>query len=108
MGTVTIAAYVRTTAGVVRVVAGGRVPSDALPSDVDRLVAAGVITPDPVIPPTGTGQVPTVDDVLAAVGDDVDKAKAALAVETGPDGRNRKTLVEPLQAIIANAAGEES
>lgn len=39
------------------------------------------------------------------VGDDLHRARAVLALETAPDGENRKTLVEPLTAMLA-AAGE--
>lgn len=41
--TTTTPAYVRTAAGVVKVAAGECVPCDALPSEVERLLNAGVI-----------------------------------------------------------------
>lgn len=47
---------------------------------------------------------PTVDDVLADVGDDPDRARQALAVEQGSD-RPRKSLVSRLEEI---ASREES
>ncbi len=43
----------------------------------------------------------TVAEALDWVGDDPQRAGAALAVETGPDGRNRVTLVRPLSDLVA-------
>ena len=40
----------------------------------------------------------TVEEILASVGDD--PAKAAAALEAEKAGKNRKTLVEPLTAIV--------
>lgn len=41
----------------------------------------------------------TVADVLGWVGDDPVKAEAVLELEQGPDGADRKTLVEPLRQL---------
>lgn len=42
--TAVVPAFVRTAAGVVQVEAGEGVPDDVLPAEVERLVAAGVIS----------------------------------------------------------------
>lgn len=46
---------------------------------------------------------PSVDEILAEVGDDKDKAAAALAAEQGV-AKPRKSLVEKLEAVIAGPA----
>lgn len=45
--TATTLTYVRTSAGVVKVGPGERVPSDALPDEITRLAASGVLAPVP-------------------------------------------------------------
>lgn len=45
------------------------------------------------------------DAIVAEVGDDIEKAKAALAAETGDGGKNRSGLVKKLEAIIAKGDG---
>jgi hypothetical protein len=42
-----------------------------------------------------------VEQVLEQVGDDPARASAVLQAETGPGGRKRKTLVEPLEQIAS-------
>lgn len=49
----------------------------------------------------------SVEDVLANVGDDPALAAAALAAETAPTGRNRVTLTEKLNAIIAASVEQD-
>jgi hypothetical protein len=44
---------------------------------------------------------PSVKEILAEVGED--KEKAATALEQEKAGKNRKTLVEPLEAILGKA-----
>lgn len=44
-----------------------------------------------------------VEDVLAEVGDDKEKAAAALAAEQAKGDKARKTLVEPLESILGKA-----
>ncbi|BBH17497.1 hypothetical protein Back2_17840 [Nocardioides baekrokdamisoli] len=48
MSTATVPTHIRTTDGVVKVDAGQRIPEGALPSEVVRLAAAGIIQPDAV------------------------------------------------------------
>ena len=76
-------------------------------SDTDPYAAqtiAPVIVPTPVEEvkeePKVTFDVPegSVSVVLKWVGDDVDKAKAALAAET--EGKSRTTLIEKLEELI--------
>lgn len=47
----------------------------------------------------GAGKEPTVKEILAAIGDDKEKAAAALEQEKA--GKNRKTLVEQLEALLS-------
>ncbi|MCB9377094.1 MAG: hypothetical protein H6515_14665 [Microthrixaceae bacterium] len=100
---------------------GAPVPADADPAAVERLARFGVLAAAPVEPeivenPAGkapkvepapgpeaqTGKPTTVDDILAEVGDDVEKAKAALEVELVSE-KPRKGVVEPLEKLIADA-----
>lgn len=47
---------------------------------------------------------PTIDEVLDDVGDDRDKAAAALAEEQAKGEKARKTLIDKLEAVIAEEA----
>lgn len=62
-------------------------------------VASVSVEPEVVETPVVQEAVPegSIKDVLAWVGDDVDKAKRALAAET--EGENRKTLVTKLKEL---------
>jgi hypothetical protein len=62
-------------------------------------VAAEVpqVTSDPGAMPEGM----SVSSTLTWVGDDKDRAAAALAAETAEGGKNRATLVSRLEAVIA-------
>lgn len=57
--------FVRTQAGVVKVPAGQRVPHDALPGEIDRLLAAGTVT-EVAEPAASTDEAPADDDTPAA------------------------------------------
>lgn len=51
----------------------------------------------------GGSKEPTVKEILDGVGDDAAKAQAALDEERARGDKARKTLVEPLEAVIAKA-----
>lgn len=80
--------------------------------EADALIAAGIATPEdepaearPSAPKTGT-----VDAIKAEVGDDLDKAVAALEAELA-QAKPRKSLVEHLTGIIEAVdadAGDEA
>lgn len=53
----------------------------------------------------GGGKELTVKEILEAVGDDKEKAAAALEAEKA--GKGRKTLVEPLEALLADNGSDE-
>lgn len=74
--------------------------------DVPALDTRGRPLPARDRPKTSGSKSATVDEVLAAVGDDQEKAAAALAEETA--GKNRKTLVEALTAIVDGDTTEEA
>lgn len=93
--------WIRTASGVAKIAAGEGVPDDALSTAVDRLVAARVLAePEPVDPPADPKPA-TIKTILAEVGDDLEKAQAALDAEKS--GENRSTLIKELEAIIAAA-----
>lgn len=71
--------------------------------DARRLVKADAV--EPVEDEESTGPRPgSVEAILAEVGDDVEKAKAALAAEVEAKGdKARKGLVASLEALIAKA-----
>jgi hypothetical protein len=70
-------------------------PAD-VPTDVgERLLAS------PVWERPGGRSEPTVEEVLIDVGDDRDKAAAALAAEQAKGDSARSTLVQRLEALIA-------
>lgn len=71
------------------------------PDDLKRLVAEGfLVKKADAAQDTGSAS-GNIKDIVAEVGDDVEKAKAALAAETGEGGESRPTLVKKLEAIIA-------
>lgn len=87
------------------------------PADVDEAVAGR--PPDGDDPGEGllaqTGNfveadmsAATVADVLAGVGEDPDRAAAALAAEQAKGGRSRKSLIDKLEALVAAGKGDES
>lgn len=82
----------------VHVYAGGPVPADSDAAHVKQLLREKLIDkvsePKAETPASG----PTVEEILAAVGDD--KAKAAEALEQEKAGKNRSTLVSKLEAIV--------
>lgn len=67
-----------------------------------ELVAEAVYAPEVEAAAVNPEDVPdaTVDEVLEWVGDDRARATAALMAEQRRDGDPRKTLVEPLQALL--------
>lgn len=110
---------VETTArNFVQVAKGGELPSNITTAALDNLRALGFVekTKAPAAPtksaadkaPTTPSEPTTVKDILAAVGDDAEKAKAALAAEYEAKGSDaRSSLVTPLEAIInADANGD--
>lgn len=87
-------AFVKTEEGTVRLSEGDPVPSGVNPARLQKLVEAGVIAADQPQP----GRV---DQVKADVGDDPDKARAALDAELAlPDKDQRPSLVKHLNGII--------
>ncbi len=85
---------------------GDLVPAGVSDVDLDNLVTfgaiAGVSGVEPEAEPSGSdsgAKEPTVPEILEGVGDDKEKAAAVLEQEKA--GKNRKTLVEPLEAILA-------
>lgn len=88
---------------------GEGVPDGVSAVDLDNLVSFGAIAgvtglPETDAPADDDGKEPTVKEILADVGDDPEKAKAALAAEQEARGdKARKTLVDPLQAVIDGA-----
>lgn len=71
-----------------------------LPEDVRSEVAPETVSQTA----DGEPKPGTAEAILAEVGDDVDKAKAALEAETGEGGKNRVGLVKKLQTIIDGGA----
>lgn len=71
-----------------------------------RLLASGAIGPAPVElasePDPDPDEVPDgpVADVLAWVGDDLERAQRALDVEQADGGKNRKGVVDPLTELL--------
>ena len=79
---------------------GGFVPSSADADDVKRLVKEGYlekVTLEDPEPAAETEELGKIKDVLAEVGDDPEKAAAALEAEKA--GQNRPTLVAKLEEI---------
>lgn len=94
--TTTTLCYVRTTDGVVKVGAGERVPQDALPDALDRLLAAGAIAQSPErVEPT------SVAEILEHVGNDVERARAALDLELARRSPRTK-LVAGLEKVLVS------
>lgn len=60
--------------------------------------------PDAIVVPDGM----SVTTTLEWVGNDMERAYAALAVETAPDGMQRSTAVARLEAVIAEAEASNS
>lgn len=86
----------------------GRLAEFNVPIEVDEESAAGLLATSIWTTPGDDAYYGNVDEVLAAVGDDPNKAAAALQVEQAKS-RPRTTLVEALEAIVNEAAdsGEE-
>ena len=85
--------------------AGAIVPDGVSDVDLANLVSFGAIAgatgpvSDPEPESTGDGSKPTkVEDILAEVGDDKEKAAAALEAEVA--GKNRSTLVKALEDVL--------
>ena len=88
---------------------GGVVPSTADPKDVARLVEEGYLakaTPAPA-PDESAGKPATIDEVMTEVGDDPEKARAALEVEQARGDAARSTLIGKLEAVIAADGNED-
>lgn len=90
---------------------GGVVPSTADPKDVARLVEEGYLakaTPEPAPEPDeSAGKPATIDEVMTEVGDDPEKARAALEVEQARGEAARSTLIGKLEAVIAAGDSED-
>ncbi|XBB66860.1 hypothetical protein ABFU82_22550 [Nocardioides sp. WV_118_6] len=95
--------YVRTTDGVVKVGAGERVPQDALPEPLQRLLEAGAI--EAVQPPADVTP-SSVAEILAHVGDDPGRAQAFLDAERARRSP-RGTLITRLEQLTAPRAADE-
>lgn len=80
---------------------GQPVPASADPDDVKRLLKekylAEVDDTDAAEPES---KEPTVKEILAEVGDDKEKAAAALEAEQAKGDKARSSLVEKLQAVV--------
>lgn len=87
--TATTLAYVRTSAGVVKVAAGGHVPVDALPDEVTRLAGAGSI-----VEAAGEDEGDVVTPTLEVVGD-----LALPAAPRGGRGRSGSSKPNPSQGV---------
>lgn len=88
--------------GYLNVLQGDPIPGEAVqPDDLKRLVRKGFLkeAEAPAQKGADSAKEPTVPEILEGVGDDKEKAAAALEQEKA--GKNRKTLVEPLEAILA-------
>lgn len=100
--------------------AGFPVPGNAEEGDVERLLAEGFLEvvdlyeePDteeePDAEDSGAGKAATIKEILAEVGDDPDKATAAMQAELGRGADARSTLIEALDKIAGgdtDAGGE--
>lgn len=100
--------------------AGVPVPGNAEEGDVERLLAEGFLEvvdlyeePDteeePDAEDSGAGKAATIKEILAEVGDDPDKATAAMQAELGRGADARSTLIEALDKIAGgdtDAGGE--
>lgn len=99
---VTIKTVAGTDGPAVRGFYDGAIVDDVSEGDVEHLLRKGMVEvveepePEPV-------KEPSVKDILAAVGDDSEAAKAALEAEQ-ERSKPRKSLVEGLEAVIAAAA----
>jgi hypothetical protein len=95
---------VKVTVGEKRVVVerGNLVPDGVSAVDLENLTSfgaiAGVTVPDAAV--DSDSKPAKVEDILAEVGDDKEKAQAALDSEQGQT-KPRKSLVEKLQAVLA-------
>lgn len=83
--------------GYVQIYADDPVPVGIDPDDLRRLVDEGFLA-EVGEAEDSSEKKKSVDEVLAEVGDDKDKAAAALEAEKA--GKNRSTLVTKLQAIV--------
>lgn len=80
--------------------AGGPVSEDGDAEHIKQLLAEKMIEKVKAAPAAAPEpKDPTVEEVLAEVGEDQDKAAAALEVEK--TGKNRSSLVKKLEAIAA-------
>ena len=81
---------------------GDDVPAGISAVDLANLVSFGAIAgagaAEPENAESDSTKESSVKDILAEVGDDKDKAAAALELEKA--GKSRKTLIEPLEAIV--------
>lgn len=79
---------------------GQPLPDDVPAEDLHRVLAAGQAEPaDPA--PAPAVPAGTVADVLAWVGEDVERAQLALDVEESRGDKARKGVVEPLTDLLA-------
>lgn len=94
--------------------AGVPVPGNAEEGDVERLLAEGFLEvvdlyEEPDTEDSGAGKAATIKEILAEVGDDPDKATAAMQAELGRGADARSTLIEALDKIAGgdtDAGGE--
>lgn len=98
---------VRTQAGGYSYVyANEQVPEDIDSNDLKRLVDEGFLGEAKAVEAEAAGEAKpaNVKNILKDVGDDQEKAKAALEAERARGDDARKTLVEALEAIVAPPA----
>lgn len=94
-----------TTGGYVNIYRDDIVPEGVDKDDLKRLLDEGFLGEEEVVESDTSGDAagstkePTVDEILADVGEDKAKAQAALDEENGRD-KPRKTLVEKLTALV--------
>ena len=86
---------------------GGVVPSTADLKDVARLVEEGYLAKATPAPDESAGKPATIDEVMTEVGDDPEKARAALEVEQARGDAARSTLIGKLEAVIAADGNED-
>lgn len=80
---------------------GAVIPSGYNDERCEQLVKDGMLEKVKADSGSDADKEPSVKEILADVGDDKEKAAAALAAEQEARGdKARKTLVEPLQAVI--------
>jgi hypothetical protein len=79
---------------------GGTLPADVDKGQLEMLLSDGLVKAASADEADAESKPLTIDEILSDVGNDKDKAQAALDAENGTD-KPRKTLVDKLTAIAA-------